>query len=194
MSPIKIRAARSPSVVSDDASSDSNGSPQGFWQTAPGSAIDADSDVDDDSIDWSPVSSPREGFFLLNPPAMLRAPLGKENNSEIKRPTVTFAEASESFSPPSVVKYKTPNPEEDTGLPAPPLTDGGFVMTRSKSYTALSAAAGMAKKKNVSSSCTAMAQGYDNYRKYFHKFIDLVIVRETTAALHHSRHGEEHKY
>ena len=194
MSPIKIRASRSPSVSSDDASSDSNESPQGFWRTAPGSVLAADSDGDDDSVDWSPVSTPREGFFLMNPPASLSAPLGKENNTDIKRPTVTFAESPESFSPPSVVKYKTPITEKDTDLPAPPITDGGYVMTRSKSYTALSAVAGKTKTNNVSSSSTSMAQDFDNYRKYFHKFIDLVIVRETTAALHHSRHGEEHKY
>ena len=54
MSPIKIRPTRSPSVSSDDASSDSNESPHGFWCTAPGDI----NDDDNDSIDWSPVSTP----------------------------------------------------------------------------------------------------------------------------------------
>jgi hypothetical protein len=68
-------------------------------------------------------------------------------------------------------------------------------MSRSKSYSALSGTTRAEAKNSVSRSAKAsrhvedLAEDYDTYRKYFIKFIDLVIVRETTAALHHSKHG-----
>lgn len=203
-SPIKIRPSRSASVSSDDASNDSNESPPGFWRTAPGStpAAGLDVDVDDDSIEWSPGSSPRDSvnmFYMVNPPTMLDVPhSGKENKSDPKTPTVTFSETTQSFSPPSTVNYKTPPAlNDDTEFLAAPIS-GINGMARSKSYTALSATTGRAKKTVGSSlgpSSVTMSEDYDdNYRKYFHKFIDLVIVRETTAALHHSRHGADHKF
>lgn len=195
-SPIKIRPSRSASMCSDDASNDSGDSPQGFWRTAPGSAKAVGLDVDDDSIEWSPGSSPRDSvdmFYMVNPPALLDVPhSGKENKSDLKTPTVTFAETTESFSPPSTVKYKTrPALDDDTEFMAQPIS-AGYGMARSKSYTALTATTGRAKK-TVGSSLrpSGVSEDHDNFRKYFHKFIDLVIVRETTAALHHSRHGAE---
>jgi len=200
MSPIKIRPSRCSSVASDDGSSDSNESPQGFWRTAPGSTMAADLDADDDSIEWSPESSPRDSidmFYMVNPPILLDVPhAGKENKSDLKTPTVTFAQTTESFSPPSTVNYKTPPALDDDAEFLAPSISGNYGMTRSKSYTALSASTGRAKKTvgSLRPSCVTMAEDFDNYRKYFHKFIDLVIVRETTAALHHSRHGADHKF
>jgi len=201
MSPVRIRPIRSESVSSDDGSSNSSGScsPKGFWRIAPGSAKVTDHDEDDDSIQWSPGTSPCD--FDMEPPSLLDMPAGKENNSELKTPTVTFAVETETFPPPDTVNVTTTT--IDCKL-SPSVSDADFVtppegsskmMTRSKSYTALSATAGRAKKTVASSSrpsSVMLSEDYDNYKKYFHKFIDLVIVRETTAALHHSRHGADH--
>ena len=206
MSPVRIRPIRSESVSSDDGSSNSSGScsPKGFWRIAPGSAKANDLDEDEESIQWSPGTSPCDslGFDMMEPPSLLDIPAGKENNSELKTPTVTFAVETETFPPPATVNVTTTTSTTiDCKLP-PSLSDADFLtpqegskMSRSKSYTALSATAGRAKKTVASSSrpsSVMLSEDYDNYKKYFHKFIDLVIVRETTAALHHSRHGADH--
>lgn len=206
LTPIKS-PMRSESVSSDDCSNDSDrSSPKGFWRTAPGSVKAPNLEDDEDSIDWSPGSSPPDSvdmFYMMDDPPKLvdGPPAGKENKPGLKTPTVTFAALTETFSHATTIDdsnnddadYKTPPTLDERGRFA--SSDSGG-MTRSKSYTALSATPGRAKKREASSLRaypSVLSQDYDNYRKYFQKFIDLVIVRETTAALHHSRHGAEHE-
>jgi hypothetical protein len=123
---------------------------------------------------------------------------------EVKSPTVSFAMNSR-FIPPATVNvanYKsdtltttttTTKTNDDTDLHK--NENGSNGMTRSKSYSSLPAASVSQFQKRwlgflPSSKEGSLFQGsaeYEIYRTYFHKFIDLVIVRETTNALHHSR-------
>jgi len=192
------RPSRSPSVSSDEASNDGSGlssSPKGFWTVRPGSALPV---CDDGSISWSPKSDSRESLTDM---AGLEAPNllidGKENEAaDLKTPTVTFAEDHASFHPPATVNVTNFKSSDEHDLDFPRKLDNGGMMIRSKSYTALSATTGRAKKtvgSSLSRRGSQRSEDFDNYKKYFHKFIDLVIVRETTAALHHSRHGPRHQ-
>lgn len=186
------RSVRSASVTSEDSSIDgstNSGSVKGFWVIPPGSSVIA---PDDRSIEWSPKATPRESVdFVANlEPPFLLGKKGKENGEkDPKTQTVSF---SSSFLPPAIVNV--------TGCKTPGLTNGDFSdvqktgtggMTRSKSYTALSAIAGRVAKAVTTSvrHPNQFSEEYEHFRKYFHKFIDLVIVRETTAALHHSKHA-----
>ena len=130
--------------------------------------------------------------FDLEPPFALGK--GKENckncKKDTKSPSVTFADSGP-FLPPATVNvtaYKTTGLTDSDFSDVQKFDSGG--MSRSKSYTALSAMTGRVKKPVNSSARNPnkFSGEYEHYRKYFHKFIDLVIVRETTAALHHSKH------
>lgn len=185
------RPERSSSVSSDDSSDDgsqASGSIKGFWVIPPGSSQARI--PDDGSFQWSPKSSPRESLDIVDLLPTLSFGKGNENSkSDPKTPTVTFADSS-SFLPPATVDVHGCGMKDADFSDMQKLDSGG--MTRSKSYSALSATTGRVSKKSVSSSARSpskFTEQYEHYRKYFHKFIDLVIVRETTAALHHSKHA-----
>lgn len=179
------RTVRSSSIASDDASSDSNlsSSPKGFWHIKPGTSLVG---IDDGSICWSTGgSSPRVsgsgGSECSEPP-----PVNLDESQEFKSPTITFANLPPGpYLHPKTVNVSKFKASENKEHPLLQRTESG--MSRSKSYTALSQQADTANKDVVHSK--GCGDNYDTYRKYFHKFIDLVIVRETTAALHHSKHG-----
>lgn len=191
-----VRPHRSVSIASDDASSDSD-SKNGFWCVPPGAADDK-ADSEDGSVAWSTDQSPRNSFLaswsfdndnLIDDHDDFDEYDARDYQvgSKFKTPTVTFAETTEkSFLPPATVSV--------SGLKSlpPALKHQESVMTRSKSYSGLSDKARPRNCKDfpLFNKCNQE----DTYKKYFHKFIDLVIVRETTAALHHSRHGNNTEY
>lgn len=186
---------RSASIESD-SSTDSD---QGFWHIRPGSSPDVSDD--EDSISWSPSSSPKN---LLDIPAsnltddMRKSynPMGNGRRVSIvvgEVPT-DLGDSFKQFRSPSKVsfaanilesrkdelsldtKFKHSNSDvEGSHL----LKSTG--MKRSQSYSALSSTT--AEKMTVEEeSKTARPVDHERYRDYFLKFVDLVIVRETTSA------------
>jgi hypothetical protein len=209
------RTARSGSVVSDDGSSgDLSTSPKGFWHIRPGNSPALGGD--DLSVAWSPCSSPRPSprtSSVANsdrsdvPSPLL--PLEASSDINFARPvTVSFANiAPGPYLPPqSALKVSPFKAEANTGdFPFLQRTESG--MSRSKSYSALSAAGSASKKsylaehlekqqhgsgrhrRGVADAIRDYGENYDAYRKYFHSFIDLVIVRETSAVRGHQTNG-----
>jgi hypothetical protein len=132
-----------------------------------------------------------------------------------KTVTVSFANiAPGPYLPPqSALKVSPFKAEANTGdFPFLQRTESG--MSRSKSYSALSAAGSASKRsylaerlekhhhdgtgdrgsasrhRRVADAIRDYGENYDAYRKYFHSFIDLVIVRETSAVRgHHDNAG-----
>jgi hypothetical protein len=164
--------------VSDDASNDSvSSSPKGFWTVRPGSPPLGTS-PDDGSLSWSPKSPPKALVQGEETPPTMEKP-----SVAFKTPVVSFASdvAEASFIPPKTVSIETirGNRKASSLLP---LTRQESGLTRSKSYSALPDKTNHADSI-ASRSLKPSSEEYAHYRMYFHKFIDLVIVRETTAAL-----------
>lgn len=156
--------------VSDDASSDSlSSSPKGFWTVRPGSPPLGTS-PDDGSVSWSPQSPPKTLVQAMETPPNTEKP-----SVAFKTPVVSFASdvAKSSFIPPKTVSIET--------IRGKPLARQESGLTRSKSYSALPDKVNRAESI-ASRSLKPSSEEYVHYRMYFHKFIDLVIVRETTAA------------
>jgi hypothetical protein len=184
------RSHRSSSITSDDGSSasDLSSSPKGFWYVPPGCSPPRKDD-DEGSINWSPKVSPRSSFEASVRSASPGFSLDSSDHKERtpKTPIVKFVEPSKTaFRPPATVdvsEFKALSLDSFADLQR---QDSG--MTRSKSYSALASQA-----KNDGPGLSVLdsknADAYENYKMYFHKFIDLVIQRETTAALHHSKHA-----
>lgn len=200
------RTSRSMSVASDDSSSDGNtsGSVKGFWVIAPGSV--KTSKADHDPVQWTPKMSPivpslqlEVEAFELDPP--LATSSGKENDEQrvLKTPTVTFAPSKLGFLPPatvSVVESKSIGYTKFDAVTNLPKADGSAStgMIRSKSYSSLTARSpsGRVGQHWMFNSPTKISTlketfDYEQYQAYFHKFIDLVIVRETANALYNSK-------
>jgi hypothetical protein len=175
------RPVRSSSVSSDD--DDSSGSPKGFWHVPPGHAKSMD--ADDGSITSSPRSSSRKVLELddLEHESLVD---GKPSGDVMMDDNPTRSESVDSlpFVPPKVVNFTV------EAIHDVPKSDSSGGMIRSKSYTALSATTGRLRKMSNPSrrSMNKLSHNNDQYKRYFHKFIELVIDRETTAALHNSKH------
>jgi hypothetical protein len=173
------RRSHRDSISLDDRSNDSlSSSPKGFWTVAPGAALGT-SPPDDGSLSWSPQSASKAIVRqdMETPPS-----LGKPVVT-LKTPVVTFASdfPETSFIPPKTVSIETIKGNRDAaGLFQLARQESG--LTRSKSYSALPGNANHTVSI-TSRSLKPSTEEYDHYRMYFHKFIDLVIVRETTAAL-----------
>lgn len=184
------RTHRSSSITSDDASSESglSSSPNGFWHVRPGmTSITAPRQ--EGSVVWSPQPSPRTSDGGESRPT---SPLELDSGSPKGKCIVKFAEplsSDDPFVPPvtvSVSKFRSSVLHIPTAFHR---SDSG--MTRSKSYSVLSRSfpSGAPSADCCKPfSCPKPSSGeYEHYRTYFLKFIDLVIVREITAALHHSK-------
>ena len=188
----QARPNRSLSVGSDDSSADGitegSSSAKGFWVIAPGSVSAKQSEHD--SVQWTPKISPRMPVQNLDMEQLdLNLPFASDHDSapesshsqRFKSPTVSFAVNSH-FIPPATVNVT--NHKSDTLMLKvkddvdSQKSDNGR-MIRSKSYSSLPSTKGMSPYKG--------SVEYETYRTYFHKFIDLVIVRETTNALHQSK-------
>lgn len=188
------RPDRASSVGSEDCSVLSS-SPRGFWTVPPGSA---EGKTDDDgSIQWSPRSVSRASPTFTDDPAPFML------DDCCVTPTVqrvSFAPMATpiSFLPPSSVDVSNIENQQTTAKlepmvePPPPVLTTGMTLKRSKSYTAMPSSSHARRSSETTPSHRGpdkSTERYIQYKKYFHNFIDLVIVRETTAALHHSKHA-----
>jgi hypothetical protein len=207
--PLSRRDVRSSSIASDDASSDSllSSSPKGFWHVRPGTSINRNDDDDDESITWShngsPPASTRETRFSSppnSPPGhhfTLGANANANANTHSKRPSVRFAPIltdEKPFMLPANLNLAKFKAADDEQLPVVGMERQESGMTRSKSHPTLRRYS-IASTSSSSEAVPArrppkpFSEEYDNYRKYYEKFIDLVVVREMTAAVHHSKIG-----
>jgi hypothetical protein len=207
------RDVRSDSVASDDGSNDSllSSSPKGFWHVRPGTSP-VNNDDDDESITWSPHASPRvtaqEPRFSSPPtsPPGHHFTLGQNAananataNTFSKRPSVHFAPIltdEKPFMPAltnltALTNLKETKAADDEKLPQVEMERQESGLTRSKSHPTLSQSFSHISSTSSSSEVTSprrrpkrFSEEYDNYRKYYEKFIDLVVVREITAAVH----------
>lgn len=201
--PVTGKKTRSISIESD-SSNESDG--EGFWYTNPGASPDFS---DEESVNWSPANSPVESNFLELSASNSFRRNSFNPFSTARRASIILAndDVNESFkhfrSTPSKVTFAEEPPtnhvHEDRGLADHPLfkhsnSDVGHsevphmarpesTMRRSQSYSALSST--LADKLATEDEDPTKAHRSidpEHYREYFLKFIDLVIVRETTAA------------
>ena len=194
---------RSSSIGSEDDSNDPNGSPKGFWHTRPGSPSLRSVDDDDESWNLSPESSPVHQVELASAPEnsfppLPEAPLSvggvfkRESsrthcvhfaddawlNKELEVPSTRLSEIG------GIQMEKT---ELKLALSIFPKVDGGR-LKRSQSYSAISVPArssmslSFLMQKHVRRHPDPCTKEYEQYRDYFIKFVELVIVRETKAA------------
>jgi hypothetical protein len=196
------RDVRSDSVASDESDSLLSSSPKGFWHVRPGTSP-VNNDDDDESITWSPHVSPRvsaqEPRFSSPPtsPPGHHFTLGKNANANAhantfsKRPSVHFAPilADEKPFVPTLTSVAISKAADDEKPPKVDI-DRQEGLTRSKSHPTLSQSYSQISSTSSSSEIASpirrpkrFSEEYDNYRKYYEKFIDLVVVREITAAV-----------
>ena len=188
--------ARSPSIESDSSSdSGSSGSPRGFWHVAPGRFSDT-FEQEDDSVTLGTAENDESesvngtgidedlGRESSNPTAVGRRTscMGMSNlpfTPEAAATTVRFSETCEFVPPPD--SMKTISSWDDSDFVPPTFPKKLDRIPRSQSYSALSA---VAEEKRVSADTKSLfnREEPEEYRKYFFKFVDLVIVREITAA------------
>jgi hypothetical protein len=203
--PPSRRNLRSESISSECSSNSYNlsSSPKGFWHTRPGSPSLAD-----DDISLSTFGSPHNSMCSGPPPDFIPSPVYIGEVVDFKAAsTVSFALPNIAAPGPYIAPRLSFKPQDNKEVPVvpmlpPPMRADSF--GRSKSYSALNHAASDISSSDAPSKGRAPLgpggrrasvagggfSGYgDNYRRYFHKFIDLVIVRETTAASNNSRHG-----
>ena len=181
--PLSIpRPYRASSVGSSDCSVLSS-SPGGFWTIPPGT-VEVKTSDEDESVQWSPRSNePRcqaTGFENVEPPPLTIGDAAK---------SVTFSDPEfpfmlpDSLEPkPKTVGFVDTDAIPDTGVSSTAANTSN--MKRSKSYTAMPA--GGPRKTDIPVAQRGpdkSSMQYTQYKKYFHNFIDLVIVQETTSAL-----------
>lgn len=199
-----LKKSRSPSIESDTSSEDG-----GFWHKSPdsqddswnGSIGEGLNDDEEDSITWSPVASPSKnvlGVSFMKP--MTGSPLSRHNPLDMSynpedharrfsflnqedKPVTNALQMKLPPRMPSKVSFADLNDVEfdDDGASEnesridkhclKPLSK----IRRSRSYCALTT-----KAENEMSKPTSFTE--DQYREYYLKFVDLVIVREVTAA------------
>ena len=187
----RTKDGRSPSLGSEDDSD------EGFWHTRPGSPAAMD---DDSSWNLSPECSPIQ--VDVPPGALIPLPepslsVGGAGQESFRSPTVHFAEDAlldEEFEVPARNSLLgKDDPSKSKPSPALPKADG---MKRSQSYSAISGLQESSGRGLLSASVTATGtmrppepctKEFDQYRDYFLKFVDLVIVREVKAATAQSR-------
>jgi len=196
---------RSGSIESD---SSNESEAEGFWHTGTNPNESPESSVasDDDSFSWSPTNSPPNSSFLDMSTSSLRKlynPFSTSRRASIVLAQDDMGESFRQFRSPSKVSFaelptlNNGNEREDRGLDVHPEykhsnSDVGHLseppalprpeptIKRSQSYCALTST--MAEKLEEEDAMTHRSVDPEQYREYFLKFIDLVIVRETTAA------------
>lgn len=179
---------RSPSIGSED-------SDEGFWHTRPGSPSLCAGE-DDASWTLSPESVPVQRVVPV-----ISFPLLPEASpivGEERKASVHFADDAwldkELEVPSRHNLAEEESAAEISSIPAFPKMDG--MLKRSQSYSAISALKEIPSRDVFSSSTNTMTsrllpgpctKEFEQYRDYFLKFVDLVIVREIKAATALSR-------
>lgn len=197
------KKGRSHSIESE-SSTESDG--EGFWYTNPNTSPALSTDSDDESISWTPKNSPPIVSFMELSASSLRNSFnpisGLSRRASIVLNEDDVSNAFAQFRSPSKVVSKVTFPDEpvledspekrdlepqfkhsnsDVGhLHAPPLPPKESTMRRSQSYSALTST--MVKEQDVENTEALRSVDPKKHREYFLKFIDLVIVCETTAA------------
>jgi len=200
------KKGRSSSVGSDASTASSEA--EGFWYTNPNTSPSLSVESDDESVTWSPANSPTNMSFMelsvsglrnaFNPiTGMSRRASVILNQDEL---TNTSPMLFRSSSKVTFAKEPVVSPARDDRHPLETLFNNHgksdvvvqsepsssfprkeTIMKRSQSYSALTSM--MAEKfEEEDASRSRRAVNPEQYREYFLKFIDLVIVRETTAA------------
>jgi len=188
--------ARSASVESESGSdTEFSSSPKGFWHVPPCTSPSIASD--DESIQWSPHIAPKkmtDAPFLpldIGPRVTFAEQLvDVKPYKGLRLPMVSFADFSAvdlrlPASMPDLDKDDTLESSHGTSFLSSSLErqEGGG-LGRSRSYTALSSIP--SEESRISSTgkkpLPLRTHDFDQLRDYFLKFVDLVIVRETTAA------------
>jgi len=165
------------SHVSDGDSEDS--SEVGFWYIRPGSEED-----DEEDFSWSPHISPKASIHSTSTIRFKNleniAPSAPIETNR-KSPMSSFVDGSFLLPPSSVSIFKRESSDssEEKVVSFPTLRKAGSLI-RSASYSAFSEHSGSITE-NLQNQ-TSFAEDTDQFREYFAKFVDLVIVRETTAA------------
>jgi hypothetical protein len=183
------KGKRSKSIDSEDSMDSSclSSSPKGFWHVRPGSPSCEFSD--EESVSWSPSSPELCSVDIVDAP--LNCSIGLDDGNdydfmlspifgdmevetmEDHRPTVTFAIGEQKNCVAQSQDKKNPKllGRADSGL------------TRSLSYSALSNSSKLSPDALPISKKfpQPLSKEYEQFRDYFLKFVDLVIVRETTA-------------
>lgn len=182
--------------IESDSSNDSDGG--GFWYRSPGSSPDSLDDSDTESINWTPNNSPPQTSFFEQATTSLKKtynPFAARRNSIIVASTDT--EVLERYKSPARVTFSeqllfgNEREKRDLGsklkhsnsdLVSIPAKPAEGTLKRSQSYSAISSS--LSEKKAAEDEAKERIRTVDSekYRDYFMKFVDLVIVRETTAA------------
>ena len=192
--------ARSTSLESDSSNEESEH--EGFWYTRPDYSPANSEHSDDESISWSPTNSPPDTSFFDNTMRHSYNPFSAGRRSSIIFHPEDFNESFKQFRSPAKVTFAdlndASNERDERGLdslpkykhsnsdvghsPVPTIPRPDTKMRRSQSYSALSST--LAEKLTAEEEDAQVHRPIDpeQHREYFLKFIDLVIVRETTAA------------
>lgn len=197
--PTMTKKERSRSLESDSSNDSEH---EGFWYTRPDFSPANSETSDDESVSWSPTNSPPDTGFFENTMRHSYNPFCASRRASIMLPADDYNESFKQFRSPAKVtfadlndasnqrderrldsqpKYKHSN--SDVGhLAVPTLPRPDTTMRRSQSYSALSST--LAEKLAAEEEDAQVHRPIDpeQHRDYFLKFIDLVIVRETTAA------------
>jgi hypothetical protein len=193
------KKTRSSSLESDSSNESDH---EGFWYTRPDYSPANSEDSDDESISWSPTNSPPDSSFFENTMRHSYNPFCANRRASIVLPSDDFNESFKQFRSPAKVTFAdlndASNERDERGLdsqpkykhsnsdvghsPIPMLPRPEATIRRSQSYSALSST--LAEKLAAEEEDAQLHRPIDpeQHREYFLKFIDLVIVRETTAA------------
>lgn len=193
------KKTRSISLESDSSNESEH---EGFWHTRPDFSPANSENSDDESVNWSPTNSPPDTSFFENTMRHSYNPFCAGRRASIILSSDDFNESFKQFRSPAKVTFAdlndTSNERDERGLeshpkykhsnsdvghsPVPTLPRPDTTMRRSQSYSALSST--LADKLAAEEEDTQVHRPTDpeQHREYFLKFIDLVIVRETTAA------------
>ena len=196
------KKSRSSSIGS--AGSDDSSDAKGFWYINPNSSPEQLVESDDESVSWSPANSPPNRSFMELSAAGLRSSLNSISGMSRRASVVLFHDeihgnSSTLFRSPSKVTFANDTlmaqVREETDLPdhqfkhsksdvghtePPAILRKANMMRRSQSYSALTST--LVENLDEEDARVHRAVNPEKYREYFHKFIDLVIARETTSA------------
>lgn len=193
---------RSPSIESDNSSDSGNSSSEkGFWYTHPGSPTDDDlsDEDDDDSVDWEESPFLPKNLITLPPTSFADKSRNSSNSlASARRSSLIFSDIPDEVGVSTLKQPRTPpkvsfaedqplnarfkqNDSEVGELKKVPKPSGN-TMKRSQSYSVISSSIANKIEPEEENSKLNRTIDHEQYRDYFLKFIDLVIVRETTAA------------
>lgn len=196
---------RSNSIESHDSHDSSEEfSPKGFWHTRPSDFSEkSSSDEDDDGdswISWGSADEPEEASLPTLSSPIPTSHDGEERDFQKMRSptkvsfntTVEHTKAKETFE--ASFKHSNSDVNKDSKPTYFQLPENSGAIRRSQSYSALSTISMHQKvsfnEDNVNQLSRPFIKAQEQYRDYFLKFVDLVIVRETTAASLSAKHAE----